>query len=516
MSKLVSLIAANGRHIEFHDELKAKGGMKDVYFSPDRRYVVAFYRSAPSDELRDRLTTITGQYRDRIMNQSGADYWSDVFCWPETTVEYQGRIGVVVPFYGDEFFFKFGSRNEDMLSLRSREKESKWFTSPSNRNRFLDERELGDWLSQVKICINVSRAVRRLHSAGLAHSDLSYKNILVDPLTGKACIIDIDGLVVPGKYPPEVVGTPDFIAPECVKTSQLPKSDPNKKLPSISTDEHALATFIYLLLFCRHPLRGRKVHNQEDPQIDEIESMGKAALFIEHPTDPSNRVNVDELKSSELPWMDTSRLPYSIAGPYLSGLFHRAFVDGLHSPKLRPSADEFEQALYKTVDLLHPCINSTCRQKWFVLNPALPECPFCKTSVNATIPVLSLYHTDVTLTSYQSEDRRIVVFNNQSIFQWHVRRDITPNEKLSPDMKRRVGYFVFHNEHWYLVNEAIPELYDVGNKVDVQIGGHVILSEGMQLLTSRNADGRLLLIQFLKNSQLKEYENINTSAENRD
>ncbi len=83
-------------------------------------------------------------------------------------------------------------------------------------------------------------------------------------------------------------------------------------------------------------------------------------------------------------------------------------------------------------------------------------------------------------------------------------------------MKRRVGYFVFHNEHWYLVNEAIPELYDVGNKVDVQIGGHVILSEGMQLLTSRNADGRLLLIQFLKNSQLKEYENINTSAENRD
>ena len=37
-----------------------------------------------------------------------------------------------------------------------------------------------------------------MHAAGLAHSDLSYKNVLVDPITAKASIIDIDGLVVPG------------------------------------------------------------------------------------------------------------------------------------------------------------------------------------------------------------------------------------------------------------------------------------------------------------------------------
>jgi tRNA A-37 threonylcarbamoyl transferase component Bud32 len=28
----------------------------------------------------------------------------------------------------------------------------------------------------------IARAVRRMHAAGLAHSDLSYKNILIDPV----------------------------------------------------------------------------------------------------------------------------------------------------------------------------------------------------------------------------------------------------------------------------------------------------------------------------------------------
>ena len=106
--------------------------------------------------------------------------------------------------------------NNDMLAIKGREKEGKWFASPSNRNKFLDQRELGNWMLQIRLCLQIARAVRRMHAAGLAHSDLSYRNVLIDPSTGRACLIDIDGLVVPGKYPPDVVGTPDFIAPEQV------------------------------------------------------------------------------------------------------------------------------------------------------------------------------------------------------------------------------------------------------------------------------------------------------------
>ena len=45
-------------------------------------------------------------------------------------------------------------------------------------------------------------------------------------------IIDLDGLVVPGKFPPDVVGTPDFIAPEVVTTSHLAKKRPSAHCPA--------------------------------------------------------------------------------------------------------------------------------------------------------------------------------------------------------------------------------------------------------------------------------------------
>ena len=134
-----------------------------------------------------------------------------------------------------------------------------------------------------------------MHAAGLAHSDLSYKNVLIDPVSGRATIIDIDGLVVPGKFPPDVIGTPDFIAPEVMATKHLNKLDPNRKLPSIQTDRHALAVMIYMYLLYRHPLRGGKIHDM-DPQTDEELSMGLNALFVEHPTDKTNRPKLDQVK----------------------------------------------------------------------------------------------------------------------------------------------------------------------------------------------------------------------------
>lgn len=44
MANKVTLTANDGSVVEFYDEIKAQGGVKDVYFSPDKSYVVAFYR----------------------------------------------------------------------------------------------------------------------------------------------------------------------------------------------------------------------------------------------------------------------------------------------------------------------------------------------------------------------------------------------------------------------------------------------------------------------------------------
>ncbi|MER0058810.1 lipopolysaccharide kinase InaA family protein [Pectobacterium polaris] len=499
MANIISCTTRDGEPVQYVDEIIGSGSMKDVYFSPDKTYVVAFYKKPQNEQAKERIAMITGRYRQSIFEQAGGDYWQDLFCWPTSVVEHQGRIGIVVPTYHSHFFFKYGSKNDDFLGIKGREKEGKWFASANNQNKFLDPRERGNLLNYLKVCLLLTRAVRRMHAAGLCHSDLSYKNVLVDPEAGHACVIDIDGLVVPGKYPPDVVGTPDFIAPEVVKTTHLAKEDPNRILPSISTDRHALSVLIYMYLFYRHPLRGGKIHDMDDEMRDESLSMGEKALFIEHPTDRSNAVKLSQVSPSSLPWADTDKIPYTVLGPYLTPLFEKAFITGLHEPTKRPTADEWETALVKTVDLIQPCQNAACEQKWYVFSgKTQPSCPYCGTPYKGKLPILNLYSSRTT-GSYRPDDHRLMVWNGQSLYAWHVNRLIAPNERTTPEQKKRVGYFVFHNDQWWLVNEGIEELMSLPDKKKVAIGDKLALTDGAQFVLSTQEGGRLVVVQLVTN-----------------
>lgn len=491
----VKLTSLDGKPIEFIDEVKGSGGMKDCYFSPDKSYAVLFFRDKQDAQAKERLVEITTRYKTNIFGPDVAQYWKALYCWPESVVEWNGRLGLVTPFYQRHFFFEHGSKNNDSLGIKGREKEGKWFASASNQNRFLDTRERGDWRNYISLCIKISRAVRRLHAAGLAHSDLSYKNVLVDPVTGSAAIIDIDGLVVPGKFAPDVIGTPDFIAPEVVMTQKLARQDPAKKLPSITTDRYALAVLIYMYLLYRHPLRGGKVHDQ-DPTIDDLLGMGERALFVEHPKDSSNRIKVKNVRPHDLPWADTSKIPYTVTGPYLAPLFDRAFIEGLHDPSKRPTANDWEDALVKTIDLIQPCQNTSCEQKWYVFdNSSKPKCPFCGTAHKGKLPVLNLYSSR-RAGSFMPDNHRLMVYSTQSLFMWHVNRLVTPNERLEDRHKKRVGYFVEHGGIWYLVNEGMPDLRDTDNQINYPPGSKVELVDGLKLLLSKEEGGRLIHIQM--------------------
>ena len=62
---------------EYVDENPVKGGVKDVYFSPDRKYVVAFYRTPLENEQKERIKRIVSTYLVNIqldnwfLNSSG-------------------------------------------------------------------------------------------------------------------------------------------------------------------------------------------------------------------------------------------------------------------------------------------------------------------------------------------------------------------------------------------------------------------------------------------------------------
>ena len=75
---------------------------------------------------------------------------------------------------------------------------------------------------------------------------------------------------------------------------------------------------------------------------------------------------------------------------------------------------------------------------------------------------------------------------------------IAPNERLTPEQVKRKGYFVFHNDVWWLVNEDLPDLTDVANKTAIPIGGKIELKEGVQILFSKEDGGRLAVVQMVE------------------
>jgi serine/threonine protein kinase len=506
-TKTVTSIINPSKTYQFIDnDEPMRGGMKDVFFSPDKSYVVALYRDPQDFNSRERLIKIATKYFDSffIRDSVTGDFYKKLYSWPTDVVELNEKIGIIVPSYNQNFFFKKGYENNELL--KGKEKEGKWFASAKFRAKQskskLDESELGNWLSYFQVCVNIARGVKRLHSAGLAHSDLSYKNVLIDPVSKTAAIIDIDGLVVPGLFPPDVIGTADFIAPEVLATKHLSKTDLNRKLPNRLTDLHALAVLIYMYLLYRHPLRGGNYFGQMETEKEEEFLMGSKSLFVEHPTDHSNknfkREYGDNLQKF-LPWTDLNKTPYTITGPYLKSLFDQAFIKGLHNPNERPTADAWEQALIKTNDLKLQCSNVKCDQKWFIYNNTKEtSCPFCDNKYNQSIPVLDFFY-QFKPNVWKPENQRLVVYNNSTLHLWHSDRNIIRNEKLTDIQKARVGYFSFYKHKWVFVNEKLTSLKDVTEDKEVPIGSMIEIINGKKLLLSKEEGARVVIISIANN-----------------
>ena len=471
-AKLVS-----GGEVEFCSEPIGSGGEKIVFFTKDKKEVVCFFFKGLSDrvERRRRLENILGKYN--VTAGVNGDYWKTHFCWPTGWIDGDNSLpkaflqqnnildpplGVVGPAYRQNFFFR-----DKTGSIR--EKNGKWFTSEKPR-KLLPPDEKGNFLTYLQVCTKMARAVRRMHFAGLAHSDLSNKNVLIDPKNGDACIIDIDSLVVPGIAPPGVMGTPGYIAPEVLQ---------GKGHPRIDTDHHALGVLIYEALLLRHPLIGPKVNSRVSPEEDELFSMGAKALFIENPIDKSNA-----LRPPPVVLMD--RL-----GPYLSDLFRKTFIDGLHAPNRRPTAADWERGLYRTFDILHP---SPDGNDWFILAPGMPlQCPFSRKKLSAAVPYAHFY-SERKQGQFANDGHGLTIYNNLGLMTWHTLARTVPGESAD---RRRQGYFTFYEKRWYLFNESSQPM-QVINGPAIPSGQHVEITPGLELRVSPQANGRVLRFDLLK------------------
>lgn len=461
----------DGISIRFMPEKKlGEGSQKEFFETENKNLVIGFYKdrdTKQNPERIKRLTRIIEKYNPTLDHDKG-QLWKKQFCWPKATVV-KPRLGILSPKYPALFYFLDGKG----------EKKAKWFSNSRLVNK-LDNNERGDWFKRIMVCRQLALAIGRMHSAGLAHSDLSSSNVLMDLSSARCIVTDIDSLVVPGVFPPEVIGTKGYMAPEIFATSQLSFKSPKKNLPCIKSDLHSLAVIIYETLLLRHPLEGKTSYH-EDPLRDDFFRYGEKALFIENPIDTSNRpekVNVS----------------FQSLGPHLSSLFLSSFVDGLHDPEERPTAFEWAEALTKTIDLLYPCQGTNCPQKWFVhQSGSKPECPFCGWKIPERTPIMRLFRM-YRNGQYISEKHYVSIWDRKKIYAWHTRSDIPYPTEISSVFGAK-GSFTLQNSKWFLRNESRERMV-CSNLEQIKPGGSLEIYHGKVIILSRPPEGRVARFEF--------------------
>ena len=163
---------------------------------------------------------------------------------------------------------------------------------------------------------------------------------------------------------------------------------------------------------------------------------------------------------------------------------------------MRPKAFEWEDGLIQTMDLMIPCQNPNCKQKWFVFDNSAsnPKCPFCGTPYKIPLPVLNLYNK--ASTSYKPTGMRVMVYNGTRLYQWHANPRVARNEKLTDEQKKSLACFQFHQGKWYLRNERARGMTDLQTKQPIPAGSIVELKDGVQIRLD-DENSRMIYVQMV-------------------
>ena len=135
----------------------------------------------------------------------------------------------------------------------------------------------------VDASLKIISAFRTLHLSGYSYQDLNDNNFFINPQTGDLKIGDNDN-VSPNGENTGILGKPRYMAPEIVVGE-------GAVFPDLHTDEHSLAVILFLLMFHKHPLEGKKWLCPCLNKQNEYVLYGKEPVFIMDKTDESNKAD---------------------------------------------------------------------------------------------------------------------------------------------------------------------------------------------------------------------------------
>ncbi len=246
---------------------------------------------------------------------------------------------------------------------------------------------------------------------------------------------------------------------------------------------------IYRGLLFRHPLRGSAVY-APDPDDDDRFVFGEKALYIEHPTDIRNRPKKPFLTST-------------ILGREMQALFRRAFIDGLHHPDQRPTAEEWEHALLRLHDQVLRCSNPRCEARAYIFGygkTSAWDCAWCGATLAGPTQLPMLLHYKPSGEPGRMEfDFQVIGWPKRTLHAWHVEVGCFPGPGADAKVFATLQWEQTTNS-WRLENATIADLRALknGQSLTIAPGESLTLDDGMQILCGAGAHLRVIVVRMYK------------------
>lgn len=208
---------------------------------------------------------------------------------------------------------------------------------------------------RVSLLARLARVLASLHGLGIAHGDLSPRNIFVSSTHSHAQVwlIDVDNLCYAVRNSSLQIYTPDYGAPELLRGDMG---------VSTYTDIWSFAVIAFQLLTHLHPLKSGMLVD-DDAEL-EAEALKGAYPWIDNPEDDRNRA---------VSGLDRAL----VCTPEMQRLFDQCFRRGLNEPTERPVMAEWAEAFEAAAAMQVRCDHHEhCCGGTFYWNPAR-HCPFC-------------------------------------------------------------------------------------------------------------------------------------------
>ena len=459
------------------------GGNVEGYYKTQSGNIKVLFKDTLTPDFLKSLKFLSEDFLNFCNENEIIDCVLEKFNLPLRIFKENGRDGIIIRPFPPQYYFTNGK-------FMGKLKEGKWFCSEKLRNKFLSGEQRGSLLNLLKCARNVASLLYVLQENKLIIDDLSYETLLMNPKDGTIFFIAWDCIHKFDEQSVHFSPLPDFTAPECIGQRSI------YNFPTVQSNNHALAVLIYMLLFHRHPLRGKRI-NSENASLDEELTLGKNALFIEHPGDKSNDIDTLKLMESELPYGNPKLRPYTMCGQHLHRLFNLAFIEALHIPQSRPNPKDWIRALDNTISSLIQCNNPHCEEKFFVFREGhnTRVCPYCGCKSTMPIPILNSY-TKISENKYHYDNIRYIGRDGLTFYRYQLYGD-SSNDLLSI-IRDHISFSIHYKEgNWMIRNLEISSLVLIskGHKEILSANQSALLQEGMKIVIN-DVNGKMLYVQM--------------------